>query len=41
MNAALAKTLATGVGFVLNFVGRRFIVFPEEPSPDWEPQANG
>jgi dolichol-phosphate mannosyltransferase len=36
--AATAKALATGVGFVLNFLGRRFLVFPEQPSPDWAPQ---
>jgi dolichol-phosphate mannosyltransferase len=38
MNAALAKALATAIGLVLNFAGRRFIVFPEDPSPDWGPQ---
>jgi dolichol-phosphate mannosyltransferase len=38
MNAAVAKALATAIGLVLNFAGRRFIVFPEEPSPDWGPQ---
>jgi putative flippase GtrA len=38
MNAALAKALATVIGLVLNFAGRRFIVFPEDPSPDWGPQ---
>jgi dolichol-phosphate mannosyltransferase len=38
LNAALAKALATAIGLVLNFAGRRFIVFPEEPSPDWGPQ---
>jgi dolichol-phosphate mannosyltransferase len=36
---ALAKILATGIVFVLNFVGRRFIVFPEKPNPDWKPQV--
>jgi dolichol-phosphate mannosyltransferase len=39
VNALIAKAAATGVGLVLNFVGRRFIVFPETPSPDWEPQS--
>jgi glycosyltransferase involved in cell wall biosynthesis len=37
--AAVAKVLATAIGFVLNFAGRRLIVFPERPSPDWAPQA--
>jgi dolichol-phosphate mannosyltransferase len=36
--AAVAKTLATAVVFVLNFAGRRFLVFPEKPNPDWAPQ---
>jgi len=36
---ALAKILATAIGLVLNFAGRRFIVFPENPSPDWKPQG--
>jgi putative flippase GtrA len=35
---ALAKSVATAIGLVLNFAGRRFIVFPEQPSPDWKPQ---
>jgi dolichol-phosphate mannosyltransferase len=38
LGAAGAKALATGIGFVLNFAGRRFLVFPEKPSPDWAPQ---
>jgi glycosyltransferase involved in cell wall biosynthesis len=38
MNAAVAKALATGIGLALNFAGRRFVVFPEKPNPDWEPQ---
>jgi dolichol-phosphate mannosyltransferase len=33
-----AKSLATAIGLVLNFSGRRFIVFPEPTNPDWEPQ---
>jgi dolichol-phosphate mannosyltransferase len=39
LSAVLAKVLATAVGLVLNFAGRRFIVFPEKPSPDWKPQG--
>lgn len=36
--AWLAKTIATALGLVLNFAGRRFIVFPEKGRPDWKPQ---
>ncbi len=36
-----AKVTATAVGLVLNFVGRRFIVFPEPGRPDWKPQNPG
>jgi glycosyltransferase involved in cell wall biosynthesis len=38
-SSALAKILATAVVLVLNFAGRRFIVFPEKPNPDWNPQG--
>jgi dolichol-phosphate mannosyltransferase len=34
-----AKALATLIGLVLNFAGRRFLVFPEKPNPDWKPQG--
>jgi dolichol-phosphate mannosyltransferase len=34
----LAKVGATAIGLLLNFTARRFIVFPEAPSPDWKPQ---
>jgi glycosyltransferase involved in cell wall biosynthesis len=34
----LAKTTATAIGLVLNFAGRRFLVFPEKGRPDWKPQ---
>jgi len=37
--AALAKTIATAIGLVLNFAGRRLIVFPEKGNPDWRPQG--
>ena len=37
-DAWIAKAMATAMGLVLNFAGRRFVVFPEEPSPDWKPQ---
>jgi dolichol-phosphate mannosyltransferase len=38
VGSALAKIFATGIGLVLNFAGRRFMVFPEKPNPDWKPQ---
>jgi dolichol-phosphate mannosyltransferase len=38
MPPALAKLVATGIGLVLNFSGRRLIVFPEKSNPDWRPQ---
>ena len=34
----LAKVGSTAIGLVLNFAGRRFIVFPEKGRPDWKPQ---
>jgi dolichol-phosphate mannosyltransferase len=39
MGAVLSKVIATGIGLILNFAGRRFIVFPEKPSEDWKPQG--
>jgi len=36
LGAVLAKILATAIGLVLNFAGRRFVVFPEKASPDWK-----
>jgi dolichol-phosphate mannosyltransferase len=33
-----AKLLATAIGLVLNFAGRRLVVFPQRPSPDWKAQ---
>jgi dolichol-phosphate mannosyltransferase len=35
----LAKAMATAIGLVLNFTGRRFIVFPEKLRTDWQPQG--
>jgi dolichol-phosphate mannosyltransferase len=40
LDPVLAKMLATAIGLVLNFAGRRFIVFPEKPSPEWKPQGH-
>jgi glycosyltransferase involved in cell wall biosynthesis len=34
----LSKSLSTAIGLVLNFSGRRFVLFPDKTSPDWEPQ---
>ncbi len=34
-----AKTIAIVLGLCLNFLARRFIVFPEPSNPDWNPQA--
>jgi putative flippase GtrA len=36
---ALAKIFSTGISLVFNFAGRRFIIFPEKPTPDWKPQT--
>jgi glycosyltransferase involved in cell wall biosynthesis len=38
VGAGIAKAMATVMGLGLNFAGRRFVVFPEDPSPDWNPQ---
>jgi glycosyltransferase involved in cell wall biosynthesis len=36
-----AKVIATLLGLVFNFTGRRFLVFPERSSGEWRPQENG
>jgi putative flippase GtrA len=36
---ALSKIIATGVALILNFAGRRFLVFPEPASGPWKPQV--
>lgn len=36
MGAAGAKLLASGVGLVLNFLARRFLVFPEKSADEWQ-----
>jgi dolichol-phosphate mannosyltransferase len=38
LSPLVAKVLSTAIGLVLNFAGRRFIVFPEKQNPDWRPQ---
>ncbi len=35
---ALAKSTATLIGLILNFLGRRYVVFPEPVSGPWKPQ---
>jgi putative flippase GtrA len=35
VGATLAKIFSTGIVLVLNFAGRRFIVFPEKSNPNW------
>lgn len=35
MGAACAKLLASGVGLILNFLARRFLVFPEKSAEEW------
>ncbi len=35
----IAKLVATVLGLLLNFAGRRFLVFPEPSSGPWHPQA--
>jgi putative flippase GtrA len=40
MYAGVAKLLASGICLVLNFLGRRFCVFPEKASGPWKPQEN-
>ena len=39
-SAAISKLLATALGLVLNFSGRRFLVFPEPSSGPWKPQED-
>lgn len=35
-SAGLSKITATIIGLILNFVGRRFLVFPEPPAGPWK-----
>jgi len=37
-SASFSKIMATGATFILNFVGRRSMVFPERPLGPWKPQ---
>ncbi|HEY5956333.1 MAG TPA: bifunctional glycosyltransferase family 2/GtrA family protein [Polyangiaceae bacterium] len=36
--APISKLIATAFGLVFNFLGRRYLVFPEQANPDWKPQ---
>ena len=36
---AVSKLVATATGLLFNFLGRRFLVFPEPPAGPWEPQV--
>ncbi len=38
--AGVSKLLASGVCLILNFLGRRYCVFPEKASGPWKPQEN-
>jgi len=38
MSPIYGKLSATFLGLILNFLGRKYLVFPEEPVPDWQPQ---
>jgi putative flippase GtrA len=35
LSPAHAKLLATAIGLVLNFAGRRYVVFPQRRSGEW------
>lgn len=35
---AISKMMATGLALILNFIGRRFFVFPEPSSSSWRPR---
>jgi glycosyltransferase involved in cell wall biosynthesis len=35
-----AKLFATAIGLLINFTGRKYFVFPEQPSGPWNPQID-
>jgi dolichol-phosphate mannosyltransferase len=39
--AMLSKGLASGLSLVFNFVGRRFLIFPERRPSEWAPSETG
>ena len=40
LSAGLAKIIATGVGLIFNFLGRKYLVFPEPASGPWKKQID-
>ena len=40
LSAGIAKLLASAGGLILNFIGRRLLVFPESPSGPWSSQID-
>jgi glycosyltransferase involved in cell wall biosynthesis len=38
LSPIFSKLTATGIALILNFLGRRFFIFPEKPSGPWRPQ---
>ena len=38
VSAVAAKCAATGLGLILNFLGRRYLIFPEPAAGPWKPQ---
>jgi putative flippase GtrA len=41
LGAGSSKALASVIGLALNFLGRRFFVFPEPSAGPWRPQQGG
>lgn len=37
LSAALSKVIASALVLVFNFIGRKYLVFPEKPSGPWKP----
>ena len=38
ISASVSKILASGIGLILNFSGRKWLVFPEPVNDEWKPQ---
>ena len=36
LHAGISKLIASTIGLILNFMGRRFLVFPEPSSGEWK-----
>lgn len=41
IGAAKAKLFATAVAFILNFLGRKYVVFHLNPPTEWQPSSSG